>query len=141
MMSTDTSLHADQARWHVGKPCLHLVARPLLTQHKCAAIVQADNVERVLTDIDADYGYRCLCCRRPGVLLVLAPLASLSMAGQEHGRTIPLAEIIRTEAIGSSWLQIVPIGIWHSDVSAALSPPAVLLLPGSMRFSAAQNQT
>jgi len=25
------------------------------------------------------------------VLLVLAPLASLSLAGQEHGRTIPLA--------------------------------------------------
>ncbi|WP_212481739.1 hypothetical protein, partial [Bradyrhizobium liaoningense] len=26
------------------------------------------------------------------VLLVLAPLASLSLAGQEHGRTIPLAD-------------------------------------------------
>jgi len=27
------------------------------------------------------------------MLLVLAPLASLSLAGQEHGRTIPLAEL------------------------------------------------
>jgi hypothetical protein len=27
------------------------------------------------------------------MLLVLAPLASLSLAGQEHGRTIPLADI------------------------------------------------
>jgi len=27
------------------------------------------------------------------VLLVLAPLASLSLAGQEHGRTIPLPDI------------------------------------------------
>jgi hypothetical protein len=27
------------------------------------------------------------------VLLVLAPLASLSLAGQEHGRTIPLADV------------------------------------------------
>jgi hypothetical protein len=27
------------------------------------------------------------------LLLVLAPLASLSLAGQEHGRTIPLADI------------------------------------------------
>jgi len=89
MMSTDAGLHADQARWHVGKPYLHLVARPLLTQHNCAAIVQANNVERVLTDIDADYGNRSLCCRRRGMLLVLAPLASLSLAGQEHGRTIP----------------------------------------------------
>jgi hypothetical protein len=30
-----------------------------------------------------------------GVLLVLAPLASLSLAGQEHGRTIPLADVMR----------------------------------------------
>ena len=40
------------------------------------------------TDINADYGNRTLCCRSHGVLLVLAPLASLSLAGQEHGRTI-----------------------------------------------------
>jgi len=52
-------------------------------------------VERVLTDIDADYGNRSLCYCRHGVLLVLAPLASLSLAGQEHGRTIPLADDIR----------------------------------------------
>ena len=29
------------------------------------------------------------------MLLVLAPLASLSLAGQEHGRTIPLAVIVQ----------------------------------------------
>jgi hypothetical protein len=28
-----------------------------------------------------------------GMLFVLAPLASLSLAGQEHGRTIPLPDI------------------------------------------------
>ena len=32
------------------------------------------------------------CCRH-SVLLVWAPLASLSLAGQEHGRTIPLADM------------------------------------------------
>jgi hypothetical protein len=32
------------------------------------------------------------------VLLVWAPLASLSLAGQEHGRTIPLAEVALTDA-------------------------------------------
>src|SRR4030095_13421024 len=81
MMSTDAGFHADQARWHVGKPCLHLVARPLLTQHNCAAIVQADNVERVLTDIDADYGYRSLCCRKHGVLLCLGAPGQLIAGG------------------------------------------------------------
>src|SRR5258708_15406132 len=91
MMSTDAGVQADQARWHVGKPYLHSVARPLLTQHNCAAIVQANNVERVLTDIDADYGNRSLCCRRHGMLLVLAPLASLSLAGQRAGPAIPIA--------------------------------------------------
>jgi hypothetical protein len=28
------------------------------------------------------------------MLLVLAPLASLSLAGQEHGRTIPLPDVV-----------------------------------------------
>jgi hypothetical protein len=36
---------------------------------------------------------RSLFCRRHGVLLVLASLVSLSMAGQEHGRKHPLAEV------------------------------------------------
>jgi hypothetical protein len=56
---------------------------------------ETNDVERVLTDIHADYGNRTLCCRSHGVLLVLAPLASLSLAGQQHGRTIPLADIGR----------------------------------------------
>ena len=92
-MHTDAGLHADQARGHIGKACFDLTTRPLLPQHDHAAMIQTDDVERVLTDIDADYGNRNLCCRSHGVLLVLAPLASLSLAGQEHGRTIPLADI------------------------------------------------
>ncbi|WP_459584019.1 hypothetical protein, partial [Bradyrhizobium diazoefficiens] len=44
-------------------------------------------------DIDADHGDRGTGCLGHGVLLVLAPLASLSLAGQEHGRTIPIADI------------------------------------------------
>ncbi|WP_459632337.1 hypothetical protein, partial [Bradyrhizobium diazoefficiens] len=46
-------------------------------------------------DIDADHGDRGTGCLGHGVLLVLAPLASLSLAGQEHGRTIPLADLRR----------------------------------------------
>ena len=45
------------------------------------------------------------------MLLVLAPLASLSLAGQEHGRTIPLSDI--------SWLEI---------------PQCSSLLPGVLSF-------
>jgi hypothetical protein len=32
-------------------------------------MIQTDDVERVLTDIDADYGNRNLCCRSNGVLV------------------------------------------------------------------------
>jgi hypothetical protein len=38
-------------------------------------------VERVLTDIDADYGNCSLCWRRHGVLLVLAPPGPLIAGG------------------------------------------------------------
>jgi hypothetical protein len=72
--------------------CCHLAPRPLLPQHDDAGFIETNDVERVLADIDADYGNRSPCCRRHDVLLVLAPLASLSLAGQEHGRTIPLSD-------------------------------------------------
>src|SRR5437879_12514803 len=50
------------------------------------------DVERVLADIDADHGDRCIEFLRHGVLLVLsAPCQLLILAGPEHGRTIPLA--------------------------------------------------
>src|SRR4051812_46970842 len=81
MMRTDAGLHADQARGHIGKACFHLTTRPLLPQHDCATTIKPNDVERVLTDINADYGNRTLCCRSHGVLLVLAPLASLSRGG------------------------------------------------------------
>jgi len=55
-MRADAGLHADQARRQVGEPCLHLAARPLLPQHDCTALIVADEVERVLADIDADHG-------------------------------------------------------------------------------------
>src|ERR1700682_2644698 len=102
MMRTDTGFHADQARRQVGKACFHLATRPLLTKHDRTALIVADNMERVLADIDADYGNCSLCCRRHGVLLVLAPLLSLSLVGQQHGRTIPLADIRRTKIVSAS---------------------------------------
>ena len=94
MMRHNAGLHADQARRHVGKPCLDLPTRPLLSQHDGAATIQTYNVERVLADIDADDGDGVTRCLGNGVLLVFgAPCQLLSLAGQEHGRTIPLADI------------------------------------------------
>src|SRR5512136_577953 len=101
MMRTDAGLHADQARGHIGKACFDLTTRPLLPQHDCATTIEPNDVERVLTDINADYGNRTLCCRSHGMLLVLAPLASLSLAGQDHGRTIPLPVIAKPTSLPS----------------------------------------
>jgi hypothetical protein len=89
VMGADAGFHADQARRYIGEPRFHLAMRPLLPQHDAAARIVAHDVERVLADIDADHGDRGIGCLRHGVLLVLAPLASLSLAGQEHGRPIP----------------------------------------------------
>jgi hypothetical protein len=70
-----------------------LATRPLLPQHDGAARIVAHDVERVLADIDADYGDRSIELLRHRVLLVFgAPCQLRWLAGQEHGRTIPLAE-------------------------------------------------
>src|SRR5262245_17744896 len=58
MMSTDTGLHPHQAWRHIGKPCFHLTARPLLTQHNRTLSIVADDMERVLSNIYADHGNR-----------------------------------------------------------------------------------
>jgi hypothetical protein len=93
VMRADAGLHADQARRQVGEPRFHLAARPLLPQHDAAALILANDVERVLADIDADDRGRSVEFLRHGVLLVLgAPCQLLILAGPEHGRTIPLAE-------------------------------------------------
>jgi hypothetical protein len=48
-------------------------------------------VERVLADINADNGNRTIEILRHGVLLVFgAPCQLRLLAGQEHGRTIPI---------------------------------------------------
>jgi len=95
MMRPDTGLHTNQTGGHIGKPGLNLAARPLLPQNNLSAAVLTYNVERVLTDIDADNGNPGVLLRH-GVLLVFgAPCQLQSLAGQEHGRTIPLADLPR----------------------------------------------
>jgi hypothetical protein len=96
MMRPNTGFHANQTGRHVGKPSLHLATRPLLAQHYGAALIEANNVERVLTDIDANYGNCTLGLLEHGALLVFgAPSQLRTLVGQEHGRTIPLPECAR----------------------------------------------
>src|SRR5580658_730489 len=117
MMRSDAGLHPDQARRHIRKTSLYLATRPLLTQHDRTAIIEAYDVERVLPNIDTNYGDRILCCCSGHcVLLVWAPLASLSLAGQEHGRTIPLADSDRM----TEQTDHVPTRREHSDPSQGM---------------------
>src|ERR1700756_2149602 len=95
-MRTDAGFHADQARRYIGEPRFHLATRPLLSQHDGAARIVANDVERVLANIDADHGDCAVVgLLRHGVLLVFAaPSQILSLARrEERGRTIPLSDI------------------------------------------------
>ena len=97
IMRADAGFHPDQTRREIGKPRLHLAARPFLTQHHRAALIETNNVQKVLADIDANHRNRCIGLLRHGVLLDFgAPGASFACwRGPEHGRTIPLA-VVRT---------------------------------------------
>ena len=64
-----------------------------LPQHDGAARIVAHDVERVLTDINADYGDCGIELLRHGVLLVFGvPGQHEMLVGQEHGRTIPISD-------------------------------------------------
>ena len=52
MMGANTSLHADQAGWHVGETLLDLSAGELLAQDDGATGIQANQVEAVFGDVD-----------------------------------------------------------------------------------------
>src|ERR1700758_5290717 len=95
MMCGGAGLRPDQARWKVGKSRLDLATRPFLPKHDCTTLIVSHDVERVLANIDADHGDCAVVgLLRHGVLLVFAaPSHLLSLAGREHGRTIPLAGI------------------------------------------------
>src|SRR5436190_21669918 len=101
MMCPDAGLHADQTGWEVGEPRLDLTSRPLLAKDDRAAAIMADHVERVLADVDADYGDLGACCLGHGRAPVdAAPTQRGSLAGQEHGRTIPLPTIGQRQRAG-----------------------------------------
>jgi len=59
----------------------HLGTRPLLAQHNRTALIEANHMERVLADIDTDYGDYTMSCLGHGVLLVPFPA---SIAGEDR---------------------------------------------------------
>ena len=96
VMRPHARLYADEARQHVGEPSVDLAARQLLAQDDGAHLVEANEVERVLADVDADCrnGFKAGGLAWHGMLLVLAaPCQLRRWAGQEHGGSIPLTDI------------------------------------------------
>src|SRR5215470_12171207 len=85
MMGADAGFHPDQAWPYIGEPRFDLAARPLLPQHDAAAPILADEVERILADIDPDYGDFAIEFLGHGVLLCLRCSGQLAfLAGLER---------------------------------------------------------
>ena len=66
---------------------------PIRVIFRSVFTILAREVKHVLADIDADHGDCAARFLRHGVLLFGAPNQLRSLAGLEHGRTIPLADI------------------------------------------------
>src|SRR5262249_54568491 len=83
---------ADQAGREVGEPGFELAAGEVLAQNDGAALVEADEVEDVLADVDAEDGDGVFRLARhgPGALFGSAPRSTLGYC-REHRRSIPLA--------------------------------------------------
>jgi len=93
VMCADASFHADEATRHIGEPCFHLATRPLLPQHDGAVRIVTYDVERVLADIDANYGDRGIRCRHGVAPCLWRPLPAsfTGKAGSRPDHPISLA--------------------------------------------------
>ncbi len=54
MVRADAGLHTDQAGRQVGEPRNHLATGQLALENDVAIAIEADDVERILADIDTD---------------------------------------------------------------------------------------
>ena len=87
-----------------------------LPQHDGTALIVAHDVERILADIDADHGDRCVEFLRHGVLLVLGAPGQLIAggAGARPGHPILMSPVKQT-AHG------FPVSTWtHREVLALM---------------------
>jgi hypothetical protein len=93
VMCTDTGFHADQARRHIGQPCFDLTSRPLLPQDRGAISIQADDVNeflpRSMPMTTAVRRIWDMACSLSG-----CPWPAYRWPGREHGRTIPLPDLL-----------------------------------------------
>src|SRR5215831_7316462 len=83
MMCADAGLHADQARWQVGKSRLHLATRPFLPQHDCTTPLRRGTSSCRYRSDHRDCAIGLL---RHGVLLVFAAPGSVSITGGTGAR-------------------------------------------------------
>src|SRR5215471_9309438 len=131
MMCADAGLHADQARRQVGEPGFHLATRPLLPQHQGSTAILADQMERVLADIDADDGDFATAFLGHGVLLCPrcpSPAWPTGRAGArpDHPITgLALKEMMRGQMISPQ------LDVGHADHFAHFSVSSVISLPKS----------
>src|SRR5262245_6007144 len=121
MMRADASLHPDQARRQVGKSRLDLATRPFLPEYDRTTPIVPYDVKRVLADIDTNHGNCAARFLRHGMLLFGAPNQLRSLAGLEHGRTMPLAVLQRTPQPHDN----SAAGAMRYRVRAPLSAPAL----------------
>jgi len=79
---------------HCREPRFDLAARPPLLQYDLAASIEADDVERILANIDAHRGNGRIGLFGHGCAsLIASPSQHHAQEGQGHGRTIPLADL------------------------------------------------
>jgi hypothetical protein len=89
MMRSDAGLHPDQARRHIRKTSLYLATRPLLTQHDRTGSSRPTTWNEFFP-ISTPTTAIAFCAAVPDIA---CSLSGRPLAGQEHGRTIPLAEV------------------------------------------------
>jgi hypothetical protein len=78
MMRANAGFHSDQAWWHSRQSGFNLPTRPFLPQNNRAPLVEANNMKRVLADIDADRRDPISFLLDMSVLLEMHPLATFA---------------------------------------------------------------
>src|SRR6266496_6211512 len=73
VMGTRTGFHADQAARNIGQTAFELTTGYLLLQDDCTPLVEADEVERVLAEVEPDRGDDPSCLLRCAHRMLLEP--------------------------------------------------------------------